>query len=83
MHDGETGAGNDGNLVRAGLPVTPAIGTDLVDVEIMMGVLDGGDAVAARRQFGDDTHRKACFARVLPAGNAKDLLYRHGSMLSR
>ena len=83
MHDGEAGAGNDGDLVRAGLPVTPAIRADLVDIEIMMGVLDGGDAVAARRQLGDDTDRKAGLARVLPAGDAEDLLCRHDCRFSR
>lgn len=67
MHDGKAGAGDDGDLVRARLTVTPAIGADLVDIEIMMGMLDGRDPIAPGRQFGDDADRKAGLARVFPA----------------
>ncbi len=65
MHDGITGAGDDRHLMRAGLPVAVAVGADLVDIEIVVGVLDRRDAVAAAGELLDETYGKARLARIL------------------
>src|SRR5690606_1644576 len=72
-------AGDDGDLVRAGLAVPVAVGADLVDVEVVMGVLDGGDAVAARDELAHQAHGKARLAGILPPGDAEDLRSCHRS----
>jgi hypothetical protein len=72
VHDGVARARDDGHLMGAGLAMAKAVGTDLVDVEIMVGVLDRRDAVAAPGQFCDEPDRKAGLSGILPAGNAED-----------
>jgi hypothetical protein len=42
-----------------------AVGADLVDVEVVMGVLDGRDAVAATGELRDQGGRRAGLAGVL------------------
>ncbi len=61
--------------MRAGLAVAVAVGADLVDVEIVVGVLDRRNAVAAAGEFLDEAHGKAGLAGILPAGDAEDFRY--------
>ncbi|EGE56498.1 transcriptional regulator, LysR family protein [Rhizobium etli CNPAF512] len=77
VHDGVTGAGDDRDLMCAGLAMAVTVGADLVDIEIMMGMLDRRDLVAAAGEFRHQPDGEPRFAGVLPAGDAEDFRCGH------
>ncbi len=63
--------GND-HLACPRLTVAPAVLARAVDVEIMMGVLDRGDAHAPSCQLFHDPDHESRFPRILETGNTDD-----------
>jgi len=54
----------------------------LIDLDVVMGVLDGGDTKAAAHELGYQPLDQRCFPRVLPAGNAEHGASCHGAIRS-
>ena len=63
--------GGEHHLVGAGLAVAPGVLARLVEVDLVMGVLDGGDPVALGGQVGDQPLDQRGLAVVLPADHAE------------
>lgn len=54
--------------------MTPGIGAFMVDIEIMMSVLDGGDTISTCGKACDQTFGHRRLAGIFPAGDAEQLL---------
>src|SRR5690606_25093744 len=72
VHQRPAAAGDERDLGGAGGAMAEAVGAFVVDVEGVMGVLDGGDPVAAAGQLGDQPLDQRGLAGVLPARHPKD-----------
>src|SRR3546814_13820501 len=66
-------AGGDHHLGRTGLAVPEAVLAGPVDIEIVMGVLDGRDGDAAGGQCRQEADQQGRLAAAAPAGEAEDL----------
>src|SRR5690606_20453832 len=65
------------HLAGARFTVAEAVGTGLVHIGVVMGVLDGGDDVAATGEFLHEADGKPGLAGILPSANAEDARCRH------
>ena len=63
---------NDRDLRGAGATMAGAIGLAVVDLELVMGVLDGRHPQPAPGELLDEAHGQRRLAGLLPAGNADD-----------
>jgi len=72
VNDRPAPARGDCDLARAGLAVQPRILARMVDVEVMVGVLDGRDLEAAPDQRRNDPRDQRRLAGSAPAGKADD-----------
>ena len=72
VHQRPAAGGADQDLGRAGQAVAVRILAGLVDVEGVMGVLEGRDREPARHQAGDHLGQQRGLAGAAPAGEADD-----------
>ena len=66
------------HLMRAGLAVQPAILAGLVQVDAVMGVLDGGDTYPMRAQPGDQGGDQGGLAAAGPSDDTEDRMRKTG-----
>lgn len=81
-HDGVAQAADQRDLGGAGRAMAPGIGAGLVDVDIVVSMLDGGDAPAAPHKLGDQPLGQGGLAGILPAGDAEHALLHHATIRS-
>ena len=77
-HDGVAMPADHGHFRGAGGAMAKRIAARLVDIDVVMGMLDGGDPPAAPHELGDQPLDQGRLAGILPAGDAE-----HPSMRSR
>jgi hypothetical protein len=82
VHDGVAPAAHDRDLTRAGRAVTERVRARLVDVDVMVGMLDGRHAPAAAHELRHQAFRQCRLAGVLPSGDAEDTLTCHSVIRS-
>src|SRR5690606_27563303 len=74
MHDGVALRRDYCGFRRSGFSMSPGIGSLMIDVEIVMGVLDRRDAVSTGGQACNQTLGHRRLAGIFPAGNTEKLL---------
>src|SRR5713101_197118 len=79
MHQGPAPAGGNQHFGRARHAVGVRILAGRIYVEAVVGVLDGGNRVAAGNQAGDDFRQQSGLPRSAPAGQSDDP---HGKIYS-
>ena len=68
------------DLGGAGRAMTPGIGATPIDVDVVMGMLDGGDTPASPHEFRDQPLDERGLAGILPAGDAEDATTVHATI---
>ena len=72
MHQGPAVRRRHQHLGRAGLAVAPGILAGHIDIELVMGMLDDGNAQALRVEMRDQPRQQRGLARTAPARKADD-----------